>query len=184
MVLSIRNKYGHAWIICLSVKKMNIELRPLLPSDEPFLWVMLHQAFYVQPGKPLFSLDTQRDPDIACYVRSWGRPGDWGLMAWNGQMPVGAVWMRQWSGDEKGYGYVSPFIPELSIALLPEYRNGDLGVRMLKTIISMAKERFPGLSLSVVGGCPALRMYESLGFHQVGKVLDFPVLLQEWETSA
>ena len=112
-----------------------IDLCPLLPSDQPFLWEMLYQALYVPPGKPLFSRAILDEPDIACYVQGWGRPGDWGWLAWAGETPAGAIWLRQWTGVEKGYGYVSPFIPELSIALLHEYRNMGLGTRMLEKVI-------------------------------------------------
>ena len=102
---------------------MNIDFRALLPYDEPFLWEMLYLALYIPQGKSPFQREVLNEPDIACYVLDWGRPGDWGLLACDGATPVGAIWLRQWSGDEKGYGYVSTLIPELSIALLPKYRN-------------------------------------------------------------
>ena len=86
---------------------------------------MLYLALYVPPGRAPFSREILDEPDIGCYVKGWGRPGDWGLLACNEAEPVGAVWLRQWSGDEKGYGYVSPAIPELSIAILPGYRKWD-----------------------------------------------------------
>jgi ribosomal protein S18 acetylase RimI-like enzyme len=160
---------------------MNINFRPILPSDESFLWEMLYQALYVPPGKPPFPRAILREPDIACYVQGWGRSGDWGLLACDGETHLGAIWLRQWSGDEKGYGYVSPAIPELSIAILPEYRNKGLGTRMLKTVISMAEERFPGLSLSVMESSPARQLYERLGFKKVGQILDSLVMLLDWK---
>ncbi len=159
---------------------MNIDFRALLPSDEPFLWEMLYLALYVPEGKPPFPREILNDPDIACYVQGWGRSGDWGLLACDGATSVGAIWLRQWSGDEKGYGYVSPLIPELSIALLPEYRNLGLGKHMLETVISMARERYPGLSLSVVDISPARRLYERLGFRKVGQIMDSPIMLLDW----
>ena len=109
---------------------------------------------------------------------------DWGLLAWDGDRPVGAIWLRLWSGDEKGYGYISPAIPEFSIAILPEYRNQGLGSRMIKTVIYIAQERYTGLSLSVVEISPARLLYERLGFRKVGQVLDSPVLLLNWEKPA
>jgi ribosomal protein S18 acetylase RimI-like enzyme len=157
----------------------DIDFRPLLPSDEPFLWEMLFQALYVAPGQPPFPPTILEEPDIACYVQGWGRPGDWGLLACDGEISVGAIWLRQWTGAHKGYGYVSEEIPELSIALLPEYRNRGLGTRMLKTIIALAQERFPGLSLSVVESSPARQLYERLGFRKVGQIMDSPVMLLE-----
>jgi GNAT superfamily N-acetyltransferase len=80
---------------------------------------------------------------------------------------------------EKGYGYVSPAILELSNALLPEYHNQGLGTHMIKTVISMAQGCYPGLSLSVVESSPARLLYERLGFCKVGQVMDSPVMLLE-----
>lgn len=128
-------------------------------------------------ASPPFLGDILLEPDIACYVQGWGRPGDWGFLACDEKTPVGAIWLRQWIGDEKGYGYVSPDIPELSIALLPEYRRMGLGTRMIRTVMSMAKGVYPGLSLSVVESSPARRLYRRLGFRKVGKVMDFLVML-------
>jgi len=83
-----------------------------------------------------------------------------GLLAKDGETPVGALCCASGSGDENGYGYVSPQIPELSIALLPGYRKLGLGTRMLSTAISMACLRYPGLSLSVecspLGACTSV----------------------------
>ncbi len=159
---------------------MKIDFHSILPLDESFLWEMLYLALYVPPGQPLFPREILQEPDIACYVQGWGRPGDWGLITCDGETSVGAIWLRQWSGEEKGYGYVSPVIPELSIALLPEYRNKGLGTSMLKKVISMAQGRFPGLSLSVVETSPACRLYERLGFQKVGQILDSLIMLFDW----
>ncbi len=157
-----------------------ISLRPIVPTDEPFLWKMLYLALYVPEGKLPFPREILHEPDIACYVQGWGRLGDWGLLAWDGDRPVGAIWLRLWSGEDKGYGFVSPTIPEFSIALLPEYRNNGLGTRMIRRVISMAQERYTGLSLSVVESSPARLLYERLGFRKVGQVLDSLVMLLEW----
>jgi GNAT superfamily N-acetyltransferase len=162
----------------------NVSFRPIVSSDESFLWEMLYLALYVPEGEPPFPREILHEPDIACYVQSWGRPGDWGLLAWDGDRPVGAIWLRLWSGEEKGYGYVSPVIPELSIALLPEYHNKGLGTRLIKMVISMAQECYTGLSLSVVESSPARLLYERLGFRKVGQVLDSPVMLLEWDKPA
>lgn len=160
---------------------MNISFRPIISSDEPFLWEMLYLALYVPEGRPAFPPEILQEPDIACYAQCWGRPGDWGLVACDANTPVGAIWLRQWSGEEKGYGYVSPAVPELSIALLPEYRYKGLGSRMIKKVISMAHGKYPGLSLSVVESSPARRLYERLGFRKVGQVLDSAVMLLGWD---
>jgi GNAT superfamily N-acetyltransferase len=158
-----------------------ILLVPLPASDEPFLWEMLYLALHVPEGRPPFAREIVHEPDLACYVQGWGRPGDWGLLACDGERRAGAVWMRQWAGEEKGYGFVAPSIPELSIAVLPEYRNLGLGRRMIAAVIATARDRHPGLSLSVVESSPARRLYERIGFrpldHKVGESL---VMLLDW----
>ena len=159
---------------------MTITLRPLVPADEPFLWEMLYQALYVLPGGIPFPREILQEPDIACYVRGWGRPGDWGLLARDGDTPVGAVWLRQWSADERGYGFVREDVPELSIALLPEYRDRGLGSRLLTEVIALAQERCPAISLSVVETSPACRLYARFGFRTVGRVMESLVMLLEW----
>jgi GNAT superfamily N-acetyltransferase len=161
----------------MDINMSDINLRPILPIDEPFLWEMLFLALYVPEGRPACSREILNDPDIACYVQGWGRPGDWGLLARDGDKAIGAIWLRLWSGDEKGYGFISPTIPELSIALQPEYRDKGLGTRMIRTVISMAQEQYIGLSLSVVEMSPARQLYERLGFRKVGQVLDSLVML-------
>jgi GNAT superfamily N-acetyltransferase len=161
-----------------------VQLVPLTVNDENFLWEMLYLAVYAPPGAPPFPHSILQEPDIACYVQGWSRPGDWGLLARDGEKLVGAIWLRQWNGTERGYGYVSPTIPELSLALLPEYRNQGLGTRMVKTVISMAKNQFRGLSLSVVEISPACRLYERLGFIRVRRVMDSLVMLLEWPDQA
>jgi GNAT superfamily N-acetyltransferase len=168
----------------MALNVSDINLRPILPIDEPFLWEMLFLALYVPEGRPAFPREILNDPDTACYVQGWGRPGDWGLLAWDGDRAVGAIWLRLWSGDEKGYGYVSPTIPELTIALQPDYRNKGLGTRMIRTVISITKEQYAGLSLSVVERSPARQLYERLGFQKVGQVLDSLVMLLQWGKSA
>ena len=159
----------------------DIRFIPLTPQDEPFLWEMLYLALYVPEGSPPFPRAIVHEPDLACYVQGWGRPGDWGLLARDGETPVGAVWLREWAGEERGYGFVDASIPELSIALLPAYRGRGLGSRMMAAVIAMAGDRYCGLSLSVVESSPACRLYERLGFRALDRrVGDSLVMLLDW----
>jgi GNAT superfamily N-acetyltransferase len=96
-------------------------------------------------------------------------------------MPVGAAWLRLWSGHERGYGYVDEKTPEISIALLKEYRGFGIGTRMIQEIILKARQQYPGISLSVVESSPARRLYERLGFKSVGRIQDSLTMLLRWE---
>ncbi len=144
-------------------------VRPLNKNDEPFLWEMLYQAIYVPEGQPLPPRSIIHQPELAKYVEHWGQPGDTGFAAVDPLLdqPVGACWLRLLTGDQRGYGWVSDDIPELSIAMLPEYRGKGLGSRLIQQTLEEAKGKFPGVSLSVSRGNPAEGLYRRMGFEEV-----------------
>jgi len=72
-------------------------------EDEPFLWEMLYQAIYVPEGQTAPPRSVVRRPELARYVRGWGREGDCGFLAGDAaDQPVGAVWLRLLRGENKG----------------------------------------------------------------------------------
>ena len=146
-------------------------IRPLTQADEPFLWQMLYQALCVPPGADPFPPEIINEPEIARYVRQWGRDGDAGFVAIDEttRQPFGAAWMRLFTAADKGYGYVDDQTPELSVALFSEYRNLGIGTELLNYLIEAARERWPGLSLSVSTDNPAIRLYERLGFEVISE---------------
>lgn len=146
---------------------MMITLRPLTVTDEPFLWEMLYHAIYVPNGEPPVPRAIVQQPGIRCYVEGWGRPGDMGVVALDGERPVGAAWLRLWPGKERGYGYLDAETPELSIALLPGYRGKGLGTRLLTQLFEDARACFLAISLSVSTNNPARYLYERLGFERL-----------------
>jgi ribosomal protein S18 acetylase RimI-like enzyme len=146
----------------------SISIRPLETSDAPILWIMLYLAIHVPESEPAPPLNIIFQPDLARYARDWGRAGDCGFAAFDGQgLPVGAAWLRLLAGDNRGYGWVSDQIPEISIAVLPEYRGKGVGTQLLKKAIAMAAERFAAVSLSVSVNNPAANLYRRLGFEEV-----------------
>lgn len=146
----------------------NLIIRGASKLDEPFLWEMLYHSLYVPAGGTPFGRDIVRRPELAMYVEGWGRPGDLGLIAVdsNSDTPVGAVWVRLFRNSEKGYGYVDADIPELGIAVLPEYRGCGVGSALLNRVLEVAGNVY-ALSLSVSIDKPAQRLYERLGFERV-----------------
>ncbi|MFN7944225.1 MAG: N-acetyltransferase [Blastocatellia bacterium] len=146
-------------------------IRPLAQADEPFLWQMLYQAIYVPPGADPVPPEIVNEPEIARYVQHWGRDGDEGFVAIDEmtRQAFGAAWMRLFTAADKGYGYVDDQTPELSIALFSKYRNLGIGAELLRRLIEAARERWPGLSLSVSAENPAIRLYERLGFEVVSE---------------
>jgi GNAT superfamily N-acetyltransferase len=145
-------------------------IRAVIASDEPFLREMLYQSLYVPQGCAPFDRNVVNLPEIAKYVDGWGRAGDLGFIAVDAttNQPIGAVWMRQFTEAQKSYGYVAEDVPELGMALLPEYRGRGIGSALLRRALEMAAISHRAVSLSVFAENPARRLYERFGFEPVG----------------
>jgi ribosomal protein S18 acetylase RimI-like enzyme len=150
--------------------RTDFHLRPAVPADEPFLWDMLYHALFVPPGAAPFPREAVHQPELARYVRGWGREHDHGVVAVEvaRQQPLGAAWLRLWHEHDRGYGYVDAATPELSMALLPGYRGQGVGTRLLEELFRVADGRFGAVSLSVSADNPAVRLYRRFGFREVG----------------
>ena len=55
------------------IKKTDYTFQSLELSDEPFLWEMCYKAIYVAPDKQPLSRDILQNPNIAKYVKEWGK---------------------------------------------------------------------------------------------------------------
>jgi ribosomal protein S18 acetylase RimI-like enzyme len=147
---------------------MEYLIRPLALEDEPFLWQMLYEAAHMtQEDKPVDAV--KNHPDLAKYVRDWGRTTDIGFVAIfvNKNQSIGAVWLRLLTGENKGYGYINDATPELAIAVLPEHTGKGVGTQLIAHVLEAAKALYPSVSLSVRATNPAKRLYERLGFRVV-----------------
>ena len=142
---------------------MNITYRAIEKSDEPFLWEMLYQALYVPAGESPFPREILQHPGIKIYVENWGEVSDQGLVALNDDRPVGAVWVRL----IKAYGFVDDDIPELTIAVLPEFRGRGIGSNLMTELFSIISQKYKAVSLSVTAENPAMKLYQRLGFEVV-----------------
>lgn len=138
---------------------MDYTIRPLETQDEPILWTMLMYAAHENSRQSI-----QNQPSLARYVQDWGRVGDLGFVACMDEVSIGAVWLRLWSGSDRGFGYLDDTIPELAIAVLPEYRGQGVGTKLLKQMITTASNTFPAICLSVRGDNPAISLYQRVGF--------------------
>jgi ribosomal protein S18 acetylase RimI-like enzyme len=149
-------------------------IRPVLASDEPFLWQMLFYAAHMheEPGKTV--TDARQNPELAKYVVNWGRPGDLGFIATHGDTgeSLGAVWVRLYVGDDKAYSPTSDDTPELAMAVLPDYIRRGIGTRLLQQIIAAALPHYPALALNVRADNPAFRLYHRFGFVVVNEMVN------------
>jgi len=156
------------------VTVQDVTLRLLVRRDEAFLRLMLREADRWRlpvdaPRPPLTEI--LADPHLALYVQSWGRPGDDGVLAEAGGEPIGACWLRLFTEESHGWGYVAPDVPELSLAVAPGWRRRGVGSLLLTGAVARARELgCAGVSLSVMPDNPARGLYERLGFLKVADV--------------
>ncbi len=131
---------------------------------------MLYHAIHVPEGQTPPPHSIVEEPKLAHYVRQWGKkPGDLGfvIVVNATSQPVGAAWLRLFSRPDPGYGFVDENTPELSIAMLPDYRGRGLGTLLLNALLQAAGQKFRAISLSVSPDNPARRLYERSGFAEV-----------------
>ncbi len=106
-------------------------------------------------------------PDLSRYVDGWGARDDLGVVGGTATLPHGAAWIRLFTSENPGYGYVDDTTPELAIAVAPAARGTGLGTALLARLIADTEARYPAISLSVRAENPARRLYTRLGFTEV-----------------
>lgn len=146
-------------------RRPKVKIRPAMPDDLPFLRLMWFEAAFWDPIVPRPSMEQALAvPEIARYIREWGRPGDAAVIATD-ERPVGAAWYRLFRSDDAGYGFVDERTPELGIGVTRTRRGEGLGTRLLDALCEQASsDGFASISLSVVRRNPAVRLYERAGF--------------------
>lgn len=141
-------------------------------ADPAFLAEMLYEAvnWHDDGAEERPALDgVLAVPQNARYVNDWGRTGDVALYALDRRdEPVGAAWLRRFTADAPGYGYVADDVPELAIGMYPEFRGQRVGTLLLGSVIARAeRDRLSAISLSVHPDNPAKRLYARSGFEVV-----------------
>jgi GNAT superfamily N-acetyltransferase len=141
-----------------------VAIRPASTADLPFLREMLYEALYVPPGSPPFPRSVVDAPNLAAYVEGFGlRRGDVGFVAVVDGTPIGAIWARLPTDENRGYGYVDNDTLELSMAVVAQHRSKGIGTALLEQLIEVC----PRLSLSVDARSSAVGLYERAGFAPV-----------------
>jgi ribosomal protein S18 acetylase RimI-like enzyme len=151
-------------------KLLQYRIENLDVNASDFLEYMLYEAIYVTPGQEKPSKCIIHTPELKKYISNWCDDTDIGLMAIDvrNEKKVGAVWLKLINGNNKGWGYISDTIPELSIAVLPEYRRMGIGTKLLERIIEDNRHKYPQISLSVDPRNEAMKLYKRFGFREFG----------------
>jgi ribosomal protein S18 acetylase RimI-like enzyme len=147
----------------------------LISSDDlEFVWSMLFYAAHAddQPGATISSI--RHDPDLSRYLGDWGRSGDLGFVAVEGTSPVGAAWLRLFTGDESHLAtFVASNVPELAMAVVPDRVGQGLGSILLDRLVSEADRRgVPAIVLSARADNSAVRLYERTGFVEIDRIVN------------
>ena len=140
-------------------------------SEEYFLMegLMYEAVYQPDPSNP-YPKDIIYLPQVRIYWDNWGaEKDDHCLVSFVENKIAGAVWVRTFQGEFRGYGYIDGQTPELAIAIFEEYRNKGIGTQLMNYMIELLQAKgYPQVSLSITKGNPAVRLYERLGF----KVID------------
>ena len=148
-----------------------VSIRPAGPDDQTLLTHVLRLA--ADPEGPGLTYEqVAEQPQLARYTSGWGRAGDAGVVAEasDGRL-VGAAWARVFAIEERGYGFVSPTVPELAMAVGPAWRGLGWGGALLDALLAAVREQGVGsVSLSVRDSNSVARaLYASRGFAPVGR---------------
>jgi ribosomal protein S18 acetylase RimI-like enzyme len=115
------------------------------------------------PGRRDEALSKEK---VARYILGWGRDGDDGIVAIDGDdAPIGACWLRLFPAEAPAYGFVAPDIPELAIGVAAGRRGKGLGRTLMRQTLDLARAKgYRGVSLSVDHDNPARNLYLGEGF--------------------
>lgn len=137
-------------------------LRPAAHDDLETLWRFLAIAAY-EPD-----LDTAKEiPVVAVHLADWQRPVDFGVIAEQNGIAIGAAWARQFSTDEEPVFYVDNRTPEVTIGVAEDFRGQGVGELLIRALRLEANQRAVGLCLNVRDTNPAIRLYQRVGFQRV-----------------
>jgi ribosomal protein S18 acetylase RimI-like enzyme len=137
---------------------------------------MLSEALHLAatwraPGTSRGVEDLLADPALSLYVEGWPRPGDFGVIAEEGGVPIGAAWYRTFAPNRHGYGFIDRSTPEITLGVRAAHRRRGLATELMRALIEHARaEHIAALSLSVEEDNPAVSLYQRLGFETVSRV--------------
>jgi len=142
----------------MTIRKLNI-------TESAFLADMLYEAIFIPEGHDPLPREIIEDKSLSRYIENWGKDNfDIAMVMEIDNQPVGAIWGRLLTVENKGFGYVDDSTPELSMAVKNEYRNQGIGTKLIKAIVSeYQKIGVKYLSLSVDKANKARNLYKRLG---------------------
>ncbi len=155
-------------------------LRSASAADAGFLLDMLVEAVNWSPERRLSRATVAADPALTRYIDDWPHPDDLGVVAEADSKPIGAAWLRLFTADDPGYGYLADDIPELSMAVAVGWRRRGIGRALLQEITRRAQTAgHQAISLSVERANLAHHLYTSEGYQVVERGPDSDTMVKE-----
>jgi GNAT superfamily N-acetyltransferase len=143
-------------------------IRPIRSTDAAFAEEVFFHGPYNQ-GEPPPARTIMQDPLMRIYLDGFGRPTDFGFIADGpaSRRSVGCVYARYFDDRAHGLGYKNSAVPELSIAVMPEFRGRGCGSALMRSMCAHCDANEIDLSLNCHPGNPAHRLYERMGFQVI-----------------
>jgi GNAT superfamily N-acetyltransferase len=141
-------------------------IRDATAGDGEFMADMLVAAVNWSPQwKPRSRRRVLSTPATRRYIAEWPRGTDLGVIAEAAGASIGAAWLRFFTPDVHGYGYVAPDVPELSIGVAAAWRRRGAGRALLRAVAARAAAAgITRISLSVERKNFARHLYLSEGY--------------------
>lgn len=148
----------------------NLIIREIYSHEIHILEDMLYESIYQTDKSKPIPRDVINIPKVRNYIKDFEqKAGDYCLVGEKNNEIIGAVWVRLFDGEIKGFGYINDKTPEFAIALYKKYRNQGIGTLMMQKMISYLKDKgYQQASLSVQKENYAVNLYKNLGF----KIID------------
>lgn len=144
---------------------INYTIREMKREEYPLLEIFLYEAIFQRDENDLLPREIIYQPEIYVFIKDFGRPDDYCLVAEVEGEIAGAVWTRILSGDVKGFGNIDDQTPEFAISLLKPYRGMGIGSELMRGMLRLLKaEGYTQTSLAVQKDNYALAMYQKTGF--------------------
>lgn len=145
-----------------------IKIRDIKNNEISYLDNFLHEAIFIPQGQEKPDKEIIKIPELACYIKDFGKETDLCLVAEIEGDLIGAIWIRIFPETEKGFGYVDSKTPELSMSLVENYRNRGIGTQLLIAMIDkLSMLDYNQVSLSVDKLNYAYKLYAKFGFEMI-----------------
>ena len=146
------------------------EIREIKQDEYEFLREMLYEAIYFADENQKLPKSFVFEPHISKYVENFGRRGDFAFVLVIENELVGAIWTRIFSETVASYGFVDEETPELSMAIMEDYRNKGFGNQLMAKMFEKLKASgVEKVSLSVDKRNRAVNLYRKFGFEIIAE---------------